>query len=195
MEGGGHRWWRSSLVGGGSLCLWGLVVHPWGIVVVGEWVAAVPGLCRARLVVAIVVFVCARAGHCHTHAGRRCACAGRCGTRSGCCCGRPFWLLLWSSGHFGCRAGRCGCHGCSSCWVVVVVIRRRRLGMLVTWEVFGVVDEGCCGWVSCCCGGDNVGPTCRLAHGGRSRHVVVTNGGNVVVVGDGGRRVCCDCVW
>ena len=109
----------------------------------GEQVAAIPRLCRARLVVAVVVFVCARAGRCR-------ACAGRCGTRSGRCCGRPFWSLLWPSGHFGCRAGRCGCgcRGRSSCWVVVVVTRRRRLGMLMTWEVFGVVDEGRCGWVS-----------------------------------------------
>ena len=128
MEGGGRRRWRSSLVGGGSLCPWGLIVHPWGIVVVGERVAAVPGLCRACLVVAVVVFVCARAGRCRPRAGRCRARAGHCGTCSG-------------------RCG-CGCRGCSSCWVVVVVTRRRRLGMLMTWEVFGVVDEGCCGWVS-----------------------------------------------
>ena len=41
----------------------------------------------------------------------------------------------------------------------------------------------------------DVGPTRCLAHGGHSRHVAVTNGDDVVVVGDGGRRVCCECVW
>ena len=150
MEGGGRRQWRSSLVGGGLSCPWGLVVHPWGIVVVGEQVATVPGLCCAHLVVAVVVFVCACAGRCRARAGRCRAPAGHCGTRSGCCCGRLFWLLLWSSGYFGCCAGHCGCrgHGRSLCWVVVVVICHRHLGMLVTLEVFGVVDEGRCGWVS-----------------------------------------------
>ena len=86
----------------------------------GEQVAAVPGLCRAHLVVAVVVFVCARAGRCRARAGRCCAHAGRCGT----------------------------CSGRSLCWVMVMVICHRCLGMLVTLEVFGVVDEGHCGWVS-----------------------------------------------
>ena len=101
MDGGDHCWWRSSLVGGGSSCLWGLVIHPWGIAVVGEQVAAIPGLCCARLVVAVVVFICAHAGCCCAHAGSCCAragscCAhaGHCGTRSGHCCGRLVILVV-----------------------------------------------------------------------------------------------------
>ena len=122
MEGGGRCRWHSSLVGGGSLCLWGLVVHPWGIVVVGEQVAAVPGLCCAHLVVAVVIFICARAGHYHAHAGRHHARAGCCGTCSGCCCGHLVILVVVLGGAY-------------------------------------------------------------------------MDGSDVVVVGDGGRRVCCDCVW
>ena len=46
----------------------------------GEGAAAIPGLCCACVVVAIVVFVRARAGCCRAH-------AGCCGTRTGHCCG------------------------------------------------------------------------------------------------------------
>ena len=59
----------------------------------GERIAAVPGLCRARLVVAVVVFVCAH-GRCHVRAGRRHLVLVFCGTRSGCCCGLLVILVV-----------------------------------------------------------------------------------------------------
>ena len=69
--------------------------------------------------------------------------------------------------------------------VVAVVVTWHTVAALALWLRLGT-------WRSVAV---DVGPTCRLAHGGRSRHVAVTDGGDVVVVGDGGRRVCCDCVW
>ena len=54
---------------------------------VGEGAAAVPGLCCARVVVAIVVFVRACAGCCCACAGCCRACDGCCGTCTGHCCG------------------------------------------------------------------------------------------------------------
>ena len=68
---------------------------------------------------------------------------------------------------------------------VAVVVTWHTVAALVLWLRLGA-------WRSVAV---DVGPTRRLAQGGRSQHVAVTNGGDVVVVGDGGRSVCCDCVW
>ena len=76
-------------------------------------------------------------------------------------------------------------------------IGHRRLGVLVTWEVLALSTMAVVGGCCCCHGGDVArhchvgvvagcvawqlmwGPTHRLAHGGRSRHVVaVTNSDN-----------------
>ena len=69
--------------------------------------------------------------------------------------------------------------------VVALVVTWHTVAALTLWLRLGT-------WHSMAV---DVGPTRRLAHGGHSRHVTVMNGSDVVVVGDGGRRVCCDCVW
>ena len=68
------------------------------------------------------------------------------------------------------------------------------VAMGVTWHTIAVLAL----WLrlgAWCSVAVDVGPTHHLAHGGCSQHVAVTNGGDVLVVGDGRRSVCCDCVW
>ena len=170
MEGGGRRRWCSSLVGGGSLCPWGLMVHPWGIIVVGERVAAVPGLCCARLVVAVVVFVCAR-GRCHVRAGRRHARAGL--------LWHSFWLLLWSSVLVVAVVFWSFWLSCWLLWLLWLwsfIVLGRGHGHSSSSSRGGDVAHRCCVGVVAEAGrvAVDVGPTRRLAHGGRSRHVAAT---------------------